>query len=244
VFSKNSLNFFLKRPQGSSNTSASKFILLKKNSFAKARLYAITDIKAHDPSIFKKVDEALKGGADILQLRSKTLLDGEFLRIGKRLQTIARKRRKLFIINDRPHIARLLKADGLHLGQGDLAISEAREIVGPKMIIGKSTHSLKQALDAVKEGADYIGVGPVFKTPTKPHYGAVGLKLVRQVSRRVQIPFVAIGGIDETNVRQVLASGAGCIAVVRAVFAAKDPFKSSRGLKEIVLSELKSHNSN
>jgi thiamine-phosphate pyrophosphorylase len=207
---------------------------LKSASLVKARLYAITDLKRDDPSIFKKADEALKGGADILQLRSKTLLDGEFLVIGRKLREIARRRKKLFIVNDRAHIARLLRADGLHLGQDDLPIREARKIVGPKMIIGKSTHSLRQAIQAIREGADYIGVGPVFKTPTKPGYAQVGLRLVQQVASRIKIPFVAIGGIDETNVRQVVSSGVDCIAVVRAIFDSKNPEKSARHLKEII----------
>lgn len=198
-------------------------------------LYVITDLTSSDPSIFKKADQALRGGADILQLRSKTLLDKEFLEIGKKLQRVARKRRKLFIINDRPHIAKLLGADGLHLGQDDLSLKEARKIVGNKMILGKSTHSLKQALQAEKEGADYIGVGPVFQTPTKPNYPSVGLKLVSQVAKRIRIPFVAIGGIDAGNVRQVAAAGASCVAVVRAVFAAKDPKKAAHRLKKLIL---------
>lgn len=210
---------------------------MKKNLFANRHLYLVTNLKKHDPSIFKKADSALKGGADILQLRSKTLLDGAFLEIGEKLKKIAHSRRKLFIVNDRPHIAKLLKADGLHLGQDDLPIKEARKIVGSRMIIGKSTHSLKQAVAAEKEEPDYIGVGPIYATPTKPNYKYVGLELIRQVSKKVKLPFVAIGGIDSNNVAEVVRSGARCVALVRAIFDAKNPEKSSRIIKNIIKHE-------
>ena len=103
------------------------------------------------------------------------------------------------------------------------------------MIIGKSTHSLAQAIQAEREGADYIGVGPVFKTPTKPTYGNVGLGLVRKVSRKIKIPFVAIGGIDENNIGEVIASGAQCVAVVRAIFNAPNLERAAKNLKKTIL---------
>ena len=123
-----------------------------------------------------------------------------------------------------------------HLGQDDLPIAEARRIWrGRRLILGKSTHSLAQARRAEREGADYIGVGPVFRTPTKPGYAPVGLKLVRQVSRSVRIPFVAIGGIDASNVARVLRAGAKRVAVVRAVFGARDTFAASKELKKVLV---------
>jgi thiamine-phosphate pyrophosphorylase len=201
-------------------------------------LYVITDLEAGGPSVFKKAGAALRNGADILQLRSKTLPDREFLETGRRLRRLARRLRKYFIVNDRPHIAKLLGADGLHLGQDDLPIREARRIVGGRMIIGKSTHSMSQALRAEREGADYIGVGPVFSTPTKPDYPAVGLGLLGRVAERVRIPFVAIGGINADNIRSVIRSGARCAAVVRAVTGAKSAGKAARNLKNLVLEEL------
>ncbi|MBI4971875.1 MAG: thiamine phosphate synthase [Candidatus Omnitrophica bacterium] len=207
----------------------------KKKLLKNFRLYAITDLKSEDSSITKKVDAALRGGVDIIQLRSKTLLDAPFLRIAQKFVPIVRRHRKLFFINDRVHLMLLTDADGIHLGQDDLSIAYARKILGSKRLIGRSTHSLEQAVRAEREGHDYIGVGPVFETPTKPNYSPVGLKLIEQVSKRVRIPFVAIGGIDATNVARVIDAGACRVAVVRAVFAAKDVRKAA----EVLLEQLK-----
>jgi thiamine-phosphate pyrophosphorylase len=121
-------------------------------------------------------------------------------------------------------------ADGVHLGQEDGPLSAARALLGDEAIIGRSTHSPEQALAAAKEGFDYIGIGPVFLTPTKPAYRAVGLELVRFAAKNVAIPFVAIGGIDASNVRQVRAAGARAVAVVRAVMAAERPDEAARQL--------------
>ncbi len=205
---------------------------LNKKRLNSSKLYAITDLKCEDPQIFKKVDQALRGGADIIQLRSKTLLDGPFLRIAAKLAPIIHRRRKLFILNDRVHLMLVSKADGIHLGQEDLPYAYARKILGRSRLIGRSTHSLQQAVKAEKEGHDYIGVGPVFGTPTKPDYIPVGLELVHQVSHKLKIPYVAIGGIDASNIHEVLSAGATKIAVVRAVFAARNPENAARELKD------------
>lgn len=204
----------------------------KKKLLKNFSLYAITDLKSEDPSIVKKVDAALRGGADIVQLRSKTLLDGTFLRLAQKLAPVVHHHKKLFFINDRVHLMLVTDADGIHLGQDDLPLEYARQILGSKKFIGRSTHSLAQAVKAEREGHDYIGVGPVFETPTKPDYNPVGLKLVEQVSKRIRIPFVAIGGIDVSNVDQVIQAGAKRVAVVRAIFAAKDVKNASKILTE------------
>ena len=204
----------------------------KKKLLKNFSLYAITDLKSDDPKIVKKVDAALRGGADVVQLRSKTLLDGPFLRLAQKLSPVVHRHKKLFFINDRVHLMLVTDADGIHLGQDDLPLSYARQILGFKKFIGRSTHSLAQAVKAEREGHDYIGVGPVFETPTKPDYNPVGLKLVEQVSKRIRIPFVAIGGIDASNVEQVIRAGAKRVAVVRAVFAAKDVKNASQILTE------------
>lgn len=204
----------------------------KKKLLKNFRLYAITDLKKEDPAIFKKVEQALQGGADIIQLRSKTLLDGQFLRLAQKFAPLVHRYRKLFFLNDRVHLMLVSEADGIHLGQDDLPLIYTRKILGPNRFIGRSTHSLKQALQAEREGHDYIGVGPVFETPTKPTYTPVGLKLVKQVSGKVKIPFVAIGGIDVRNVDKVVEAGASKIAVVRAVFAANNIEKATKQLKE------------
>ncbi len=200
----------------------------KKKLLKNFNLYAITDLKEEDGSVIKKIDAALHGGADIIQLRSKTLLDGAFLRLAQKIAPVVRNHRKLFFINDRIHLMLVTQADGIHLGQDDLPYRYARKILRSGSLIGRSTHSLNQAVQAEKEGHDYIGVGPVFCTPTKPGYKPVGLSLVSKVSERIRIPFVAIGGINSGNVNQVIEAGAYGVAVVRAVFAAKDVRKASQ----------------
>ncbi len=199
------------------------------------KLYAVTDLRESDPHFLKKAEDALKGGVDILQLRSKTLKDGELIRLGLKLRAVTRKMRKLFIVNDRLDLAEILDADGVHLGQEDIPVAQARKILrGRFKIIGKSTHSLEQALEAEKEGVDYIGVGPVFSTPTKPLYEPVGIDLVSKVADSVRIPFVAIGGIDAENMEQVLEAGARRVAVVRAIWGNSNTFKAAQKLKEIL----------
>ena len=194
------------------------------------KLYAVTDLKEHDPGFFKKAESALKGGVDVLQLRSKNLSDLELYRIGSKLRELTLRLKKLFFINDRLDLALALSADGVHLGQDDLPVSAARRILKKDFMIGMSTHTIKQALQAQKEGADYIGIGPVFATPTKPDYCPVGLELVRQASRKISIPFVAIGGIDASNLTRVISAGAKSIAVVRAVWGEKDAFQAAHHL--------------
>ena len=177
---------------------------------------------------------AIRGGADVIQWRDKTGSTRLFLETAGRLLSVARKAGKPLIINDRVDVARGVCADGVHLGQDDLPVASAREILGNGAIIGKSTHSLEQALEAEREGVDYIGLGPIFRTPTKPEYESVGLALVSQVARRARLPFVCIGGIDQTNVESVLRSGSDRIAIVRAVCAAADPESATRALKQSI----------
>jgi len=203
----------------------------KKKVFENFRLYAITDLGEEDPAIFQKVEAAYRGGAEIVQLRSKVLRDGALCRVGTRIRKIANRFHKLFFVNDRPDLALAVGADGVHLGQDDLPVAVARKILGRGKFIGLSTHSLGQALRGAREEVDYIGVGPIFKTPTKPTYEPVGLRLIEQVRTRIQIPFVCIGGIDELNVKQVLAAGAKRVAVVRAIFQARDVYQAAKSLR-------------
>lgn len=166
---------------------------------------------------------AIKGGASVIQLRDKLASDAELTRTAQALLTITRAAGVPLIINDRPDVAKKALADGVHLGQEDGTLLEARRLMGEGAIIGRSTHTPQQALAAEREGFDYIGVGPVFSTPTKPTYAPAGLELVRFAAANVSIPFVAIGGIDAGNAQKVRAAGAKTIAVVRAVMAAEDP---------------------
>ncbi len=184
-----------------------------------------------DRELLKVMEEALAGGATVIQLREKNMTVREMVEVGAKLQEQARKHVATFIINDHIDVALAIDADGVHLGQDDLPVSEARAKLGPKKIIGLSTHSLEQALAASSLPLDYLGVGPVFATPTKPDALPVGLELLEKVSRQLTVPFVAIGGIDETNLEQVLAVGARNVAVIRAVVAADDVVGAARRLK-------------
>ncbi|MBN1587776.1 MAG: thiamine phosphate synthase [Candidatus Omnitrophica bacterium] len=177
---------------------------------------------------------ALDGGADVIQFRSKLVSEKEFFQQAEKILQVCRKFDRPFVVNDRIAVALALGAEGIHLGQDDLPLEQARRLIGSKAFIGVSTHSLTQAQKAEEQGADYIGVGPVFSTPTKPSYEPVGLDLVRQVHQSVMIPKVAIGGIDLSNASRVVEEGARCIAVVRAVCAAADPSFAAKELKNLL----------
>lgn len=197
------------------------------------RLYVIVDRKAcgrRQPVYVAR--EAIAGGADVIQLRDKQANAKELVKVGRTIRSLTYRKKVLFIINDRPDIAKAVGADGVHLGQDDLPIDVARSILGRKKIIGLSTHSVLQAREAQKSGADYIGVGPIFATPTKPEYKAVGVDLIKKVRNKIRIPFVAIGGIDESNIDEILDAGAISVAVVRAVCGAKDIKGAAKYLKE------------
>ncbi len=210
----------------------------KKECLKDFKLYAVTDLKEEDPEIFAKIKGALRGGVDIVQLRSKSLSDLELLKLGKEIRKLTLKFKKLFIVNDRIDLALAVEADGVHLGQNDLPIKTARQMIGRRdVIIGCSTHSLKQAMQAEREGADYIGFGPIFETPTKPTYQPLGLDMIRQVMKQVRIPVVCIGGINRSNIAEVIGAGAEKIAVVRAIFAAADPCRAALELKGLLSRE-------
>jgi len=170
---------------------------------------------------------AIRGGASVIQLRDKTAPNRLQIELAGELLKITRPAGVPLIVNDRVAVALMAGADGVHLGQDDGPLSAAREVLGPGAIIGRSTHSPEQALAADAEGADYIGVGPVFGTPTKPSYVPVGLDLVRFAASHLTLPFVAIGGIDESNVGAVREAGARTVAVVRAVMTSDDPERSA-----------------
>ena len=211
----------------------------KKEVFQNFKLYAVTDIRTmstpgQKKEILSKVEAAYRGGADIVQLRAKGLSDYQLMDLGRSLKKIAERWRKLFFLNDRPDLAIALRADGVHIGQEDFSIPAVRKLArlaSWDLFIGKSTHSLQQAVEAEKEGADYIAVGPVFATPTKPDYPAVGLDLLKKVSHNSKIPFVAIGGINLLNLHAVLKTGARRIAGVRSIFGAKNPYENTRKIK-------------
>ena len=199
--------------------------------FADVRLYVlITESCCRLP--WERVAEAaLQGGADCLQLREKDLESGELLRRAVRLRDLCRRHDALLIVNDRPDVAILSGADGVHVGQGDLPVRDVRKLVGREVLVGVSTHDLEQARQAVRGGADYIGVGPVFRSPTKPRDILPGLDYARQVAREVKLPAVAIAGITAENVDEVVSTGVRAVAVTSAVTQADDPRKAAERLK-------------
>jgi len=194
------------------------------------RLYLVTDRSTFETtdSFLDAAASALKGGVQIVQLREKTATAKEFIELARKIKELCALYDALFIINDRVDIAHIVGSDGIHLGQDDIDINSARHLLGKDTIIGISTHSPEQALEAIKSGADYIGVGPVFTTPTKPGKQAVGLDYVKWAAENVDIPWYAIGGIDLENIDQVIEAGASGIAVVRAIMNADNPENSAQ----------------
>ena len=189
-----------------------------------ARLYLVCDAQ---PDSF--LDAALRGGVDIVQLRMKDARDEEIVRAARRFRQICTAHGALLILNDRPDLAQPAQADGVHVGQDDVPVGAARRAVGSDRLVGLSTHSPPQIDRAV--GVDYIGVGPVHETPTKPGRPAVGLELVRYAAECFAGPFFAIGGITPSNVAAVQAAGAQRVAVVRALTEAQDAEAAARGLR-------------
>lgn len=202
---------------------------LKTKKLYDKKLYLVTDrsLFSSEDEFLDAVAAALKGGVDIVQLREKTASAKEFIGLGKKVKELCAHYDALFIINDRVDIAHIIGADGVHLGQEDIDLTEARHILGNDAIIGISTHAPEQAKKAVETGADYIGVGPVFETPTKPGKKSVGLEYVEYVSKNIDIPWFAIGGINAENVSAVINAGASRVAVVRAIINAEKPEASA-----------------
>ena len=199
---------------------------LKKKLLKESRLYVIVDKKVSGRRpIFNIVSKIKDLGADIIQLRDKESKKESILKEAYRLRKLLTNTQTLFIINDYIDIAKLVDSDGIHLGQNDLPLETARQLLGKDKIIGISCHNLNQAIAAQKNGADYISIGPVFSTPTKPEYKAVGLDLIRKVKRAIHIPFFVIGGINENNINDILSQGIKRVAICRAICRAKDiPF--------------------
>lgn len=204
------------------------------------KLYAITTEPVNGYDFQSMVEAAVKGGADIIQYRDNTSRDDKHkLEIIRKLKIITQKYGKILIVNNRIDLAILCGADGVHLGQDDVPIAEARKICSkcdkPDFIIGISTHSMEQALQAEKNGADYVGIGPLFATPTKPTYQPIGAELAAAVQQTLKIPAFAIGNINFENIDFLLQLGINKIAVVREIFHAKDVEEAACDLKSKVL---------
>jgi thiamine-phosphate pyrophosphorylase len=193
-------------------------------------LYVIIDDQALAGREVEVTRQAIKGGAKVIQLRDKQRSKRELLSLAQELAQLCAQSGALFIVNDHLDIALAINADGLHLGQNDLPLPIARRLLPPDMILGWSTHSLGEARLAAEQGADYIAVGTIYPSPTKPGARAVGPELVKQVKQVVSLPLVAIGGINENNVAQVIEAGAQAAAVISAVASAGDPESAARRL--------------
>lgn len=205
---------------------------LRRERLAEARLYLICDSQPGGRELPDVVRGAVAGGVDVVQLRDKRLADDELAAVANALRALCERLGALLIINDRAAVAVSAGADGVHLGQDDSAPERVRESVGPDLLIGLSTHTPQQIDSAT--GADYIGVGPVHETPTKPGVPAVGLELIRHAARYGHVPFFAIGGIDSSTAPAVLAAGARRVAVVRAIADAEDPEGAARALRTVI----------
>ena len=191
-----------------------------------ARLYLICDER---PDEFLRA--ALRGGVDVVQLRMKDTDEDRIVAAGRRFARLCATHDALFILNDRPDLVAACAADGVHVGQEDAPVAQARELLGPARLVGLSTHTPEQVEQANADSPDYIGVGPVYETPTKPGRPAVGLALVGYAAQHARMPFFAIGGIDAGNVKAVRRSGARGVAVVRALTEASDPERVARQLR-------------
>ncbi len=192
----------------------------------RARLYLVCGERSDE---FLRI--AFRGGVEIVQLRAKDGSDEQIVAAARRYRRVCDAAGALLIVNDRPDLALAADADGVHVGQDDLSVSRAREIVGDERIVGLSTHSPAQVDAAGAQAVDYIGVGPVHATPTKPGRPAVGLELVSYAARHAELPFFAIGGVDLGNVGAVREAGARRVAVVRALTEAPDPELAARALR-------------
>jgi thiamine-phosphate pyrophosphorylase len=195
---------------------------------ADARLYVLLDGRASNSDFGTLAESLVLAGVSMIQLRDKRLSDRELLARARRLVEIARDEDTSVIVNDRPDIAVLAGADGVHVGQDELPVKDARRILGPCGLIGVSTHSIEQARTAVMDGANYIGVGPTFPSATKEFAQFTGTELLREVQREIRLPAFAIGGITPENLDQVLASGIARVAVSRAILEANDPAAAAR----------------
>ena len=198
---------------------------------AVAHLYVLIDGRSTEAEFRAQVMMLVEAGVDVLQLRDKKLSDRELLARGHLLRELTRERGVLCIMNDRVDLAAMVRADGVHLGQDDLPLQEARSVLGCEALIGISTHSLEQAQAAVLDGANYIGCGPTFPSATKSFEAFPGLEFLRQVQQEIRLPAFAIGGIGPDNVTRVCETGFCRVAVSHSVVQAADPVEAARILK-------------
>ncbi len=201
----------------------------RRERLSRARLYVVTGARESRGDLPEFLDAILSAGVDIIQLREKDAEAGDLLRWGQTFKEMAAKHQALFIVNDRPDVAAVLEADGVHVGQNDLPVDASRRFVGKDKLVGLSTHDPKQ-LETASPDADYICVGPVHETPTKEGRPGTGLEYVRFAAERETRPWFAIGGINEETLPEVVEAGALRIVVVRGVTEGDDPADAVRRL--------------
>jgi thiamine-phosphate pyrophosphorylase len=200
-------------------------------------LYLVTDRGlARGRSTLEIVSAAVHGGVTVVQLREKDCSTRDFIEQALTVKELLKDRGVPLIINDRVDVAQAVKADGVHLGQTDMPLAVAKEILGDSMIIGISAESLQDAIEAEKAGADYLGVSPIYATPTKTDTAPpLGLEGLRKIRKAVRLPLVGIGGLNPGNATEVIRSGADGVAVVSAIVAAEDPQTAADALKQIII---------
>jgi thiamine-phosphate pyrophosphorylase len=201
---------------------------------AAARLYLVCGARVDDGDLPDLLRAAVAGGVEVVQLREKHLGDEELVAVADAARALCERLGALFIVNDRPWAALEAGADGVHVGQDDLPVAEVRELVGPDLLIGLSTHARAEIDAEAAAQADYIGVGPVHETPTKPGRPAVGLELIRYAHAHAPVPFFAIGGLEAANLEQALDAGATRACVLRAISDAEEPQNAARELRDML----------
>ena len=186
-------------------------------------LYFITDSRLTKKTVIEDVKSAIKGGAKIIQYREKNAPAKKMLEEANEIKKLCQKNKVIFLINDRIDIALAVDADGVHIGQDDMPYNAARNLLGKNKIIGITAHNLEESMEAEKIGADYIGLSPIFSTNTKSDAGnACGAEMISKVKKKVKIPIVAIGGINESNIKDVLKAGAKNAAIISAILTTDD----------------------
>jgi thiamine-phosphate pyrophosphorylase len=202
------------------------------NALEHCFIYGIVDLGYVKPDAVTEITKKLvRGGIDLLQLRAKDRPLDEVRSLAQLMVSITQPAGVPFIINDYPQLLAEVPAEGCHLGQQDGSIAEARQLAGRRVMVGRSTHSIEQAVAAQQEGADYIGYGPLFSTPTKPEAAAIGLTSLRKLHAQVQIPIFCIGGIKEANLRKVTEAGGERVCLVSDLLTAPDPYAKVRAIK-------------
>jgi thiamine-phosphate pyrophosphorylase len=207
-------------------------------------VYVISDRRAaRERSILDIVRAAIRGGASVVQLREKSASTRDMVELGRALLEVTRPAGVPLIVNDRVDVALAIEADGVHVGHDDMPVALARRLLGPGRILGASPETLAEAREMEQDGADYLGVGDVYGTPSKADAGApIGVAGLAEVMRAVTIPVVAIGGITAANAGPVVEAGAAGVAVISAVVGAADPEEAARRLKGIVEAQRRSGN--